>query len=172
MLTAVVLYSVIILQTHASLLDEYSKFLYKTEILERWELIYTIWSELCREQYTNMWLGIDINRKFVLPVLLNITTSSPLVRHLMSVMSTPDTVNHFFEDLTLCMGALSCWNSKQLSTNCCHSYPDVIVYYSRFVFTGFKGPNKPKCVSKYFWPCIVSTSTLNIKNIYIYTHTK
>ncbi|KTG45039.1 hypothetical protein cypCar_00042509, partial [Cyprinus carpio] len=35
MLTAVVLYSVIILQTHASLLDEYSKFLYKTEILER-----------------------------------------------------------------------------------------------------------------------------------------
>ncbi|KAK2903392.1 hypothetical protein Q8A67_008105 [Cirrhinus molitorella] len=35
MLTAVVLYSVIILQTHASLLDEYSKFLYKTEILDR-----------------------------------------------------------------------------------------------------------------------------------------
>ncbi|KAK7147839.1 hypothetical protein R3I94_010386 [Phoxinus phoxinus] len=35
MLTAVVLYNVIILQTHASLLDEYSKFLYKTEILER-----------------------------------------------------------------------------------------------------------------------------------------
>ncbi|XP_065102328.2 adenylate cyclase type 2 isoform X1 [Paramisgurnus dabryanus] len=35
MLTAVVLYNVIILQTHASLLDEYSKFLYKTEALER-----------------------------------------------------------------------------------------------------------------------------------------
>ncbi|KAI2655576.1 Adenylate cyclase type 2 [Labeo rohita] len=35
MLTAVVLYSVIILQTHAPLLDEYSKFLYKTEILDR-----------------------------------------------------------------------------------------------------------------------------------------
>ncbi|XP_073703937.1 LOW QUALITY PROTEIN: adenylate cyclase type 2 [Garra rufa] len=35
MLTAMVLYSVIILQTHASLLDEYSKFLYKTEILDR-----------------------------------------------------------------------------------------------------------------------------------------
>ncbi|XP_057195787.1 adenylate cyclase type 2 isoform X2 [Triplophysa rosa] len=35
MLTAVVLYNVIILQTHASLLDEYSKFLYKTEVLER-----------------------------------------------------------------------------------------------------------------------------------------
>uniref|UniRef100_A0A672LTP4 adenylate cyclase n=1 Tax=Sinocyclocheilus grahami TaxID=75366 RepID=A0A672LTP4_SINGR len=35
MLTAVVLYSIIILQTHASLLDEYSKFLYKTEILDR-----------------------------------------------------------------------------------------------------------------------------------------
>uniref|UniRef100_A0A671SQL8 adenylate cyclase n=1 Tax=Sinocyclocheilus anshuiensis TaxID=1608454 RepID=A0A671SQL8_9TELE len=35
MLTAVVLYSVIILQTHAFLLDEYSKFLYKTEILDR-----------------------------------------------------------------------------------------------------------------------------------------
>lgn len=35
MLTAVVLYSVIILQTHASLLDEYSKFLYKTEVIER-----------------------------------------------------------------------------------------------------------------------------------------
>lgn len=35
MLTAVVLYSIIILQTHASLLDEYSKFLYKTEVLDR-----------------------------------------------------------------------------------------------------------------------------------------
>uniref|UniRef100_A0A8C1ZUA6 adenylate cyclase n=1 Tax=Cyprinus carpio TaxID=7962 RepID=A0A8C1ZUA6_CYPCA len=35
MLTAVVFYSIIILQTHASLLDEYSKFLYKTEILDR-----------------------------------------------------------------------------------------------------------------------------------------
>ncbi|XP_051721272.1 adenylate cyclase type 2 isoform X2 [Ctenopharyngodon idella] len=35
MLTAVVLYNIIILQTHASLLDEYSKFLYKTEIQER-----------------------------------------------------------------------------------------------------------------------------------------
>ncbi|XP_016416825.1 adenylate cyclase type 2-like [Sinocyclocheilus rhinocerous] len=35
MLTAVVLYSIIILQTHASLLDEYSKFLYKTEIPDR-----------------------------------------------------------------------------------------------------------------------------------------
>ncbi|TRY93893.1 hypothetical protein DNTS_016039 [Danionella cerebrum] len=35
MLTAVVLYNIIILQTHASLLDDYSKFLYKTEILER-----------------------------------------------------------------------------------------------------------------------------------------
>ncbi|XP_069051370.1 adenylate cyclase type 2 isoform X2 [Lepisosteus oculatus] len=35
MLAAVVGYNVIILQTHASVLDEYSKFLYKTEILER-----------------------------------------------------------------------------------------------------------------------------------------
>uniref|UniRef100_A0AAR2J7I1 Adenylate cyclase type 2 n=1 Tax=Pygocentrus nattereri TaxID=42514 RepID=A0AAR2J7I1_PYGNA len=35
MLTAVVAYNIIILQTHASLLDEYSKFLYKTEVLER-----------------------------------------------------------------------------------------------------------------------------------------
>ncbi|XP_063735623.1 adenylate cyclase type 2 [Eleginops maclovinus] len=35
MLTAVVVYNVIILQTHASLLDEYSRFLYKTESLDR-----------------------------------------------------------------------------------------------------------------------------------------
>ncbi|XP_066539140.1 adenylate cyclase type 2 isoform X2 [Hoplias malabaricus] len=35
MLTAVVGYNIIILQTHASLLDEYSTFLYKTEVLER-----------------------------------------------------------------------------------------------------------------------------------------
>ncbi|KAG7469828.1 hypothetical protein MATL_G00132930 [Megalops atlanticus] len=35
MLAAVVGYNVIILQTHATLLDEYSKFLYKTEVLER-----------------------------------------------------------------------------------------------------------------------------------------
>ncbi|CAK6954395.1 adenylate cyclase type 2 isoform X3 [Scomber scombrus] len=35
MLTAVVVYNVIILQTHASLLDEYSTFLYKTESLDR-----------------------------------------------------------------------------------------------------------------------------------------
>ncbi|KAG9276173.1 adenylate cyclase type 2-like [Astyanax mexicanus] len=35
MLTAVVGYNIIILETHASLLDEYSKFLYKTEVLER-----------------------------------------------------------------------------------------------------------------------------------------
>uniref|UniRef100_A0A669EFM1 adenylate cyclase n=1 Tax=Oreochromis niloticus TaxID=8128 RepID=A0A669EFM1_ORENI len=34
MLTAVVVYNVIILQTHASLLDEYSRFLYETEILK------------------------------------------------------------------------------------------------------------------------------------------
>ncbi|KAM9807311.1 adenylate cyclase type 2 isoform 1-T1 [Syngnathus typhle] len=35
MLTAVVVYNVIILQTHASLLDEYSRFLYKSESLDR-----------------------------------------------------------------------------------------------------------------------------------------
>lgn len=35
MLTAVVIYNIIILQTHASLLDEYSRFLYKTESLDR-----------------------------------------------------------------------------------------------------------------------------------------
>ncbi|MGH0141059.1 UNVERIFIED_CONTAM: hypothetical protein FKN15_072617 [Acipenser sinensis] len=35
MLTAVVGYNIIILHTHASVLDEYSKFLYKTEVLER-----------------------------------------------------------------------------------------------------------------------------------------
>uniref|UniRef100_A0A8C9VQ87 Adenylate cyclase type 4 n=1 Tax=Scleropages formosus TaxID=113540 RepID=A0A8C9VQ87_SCLFO len=35
MLTALVVYNVIILQTHAPLLDEYSKFLYKAEILDR-----------------------------------------------------------------------------------------------------------------------------------------
>ncbi|XP_055359465.1 adenylate cyclase type 2 isoform X4 [Betta splendens] len=35
MLTAVVVYNVIILQTHASLLDEYSRFLYITESLDR-----------------------------------------------------------------------------------------------------------------------------------------
>ncbi|XP_049440902.1 adenylate cyclase type 2 isoform X2 [Epinephelus fuscoguttatus] len=35
MLTAVVVYNIIILQTHASLLDEYSRFLYKTESLDR-----------------------------------------------------------------------------------------------------------------------------------------
>uniref|UniRef100_A0A8C9XKT4 Adenylate cyclase type 2 n=1 Tax=Sander lucioperca TaxID=283035 RepID=A0A8C9XKT4_SANLU len=35
MLTAVVVYNVIILQTHAPLLDEYSRFLYKTESLDR-----------------------------------------------------------------------------------------------------------------------------------------
>uniref|UniRef100_A0A3Q2GEQ1 Adenylate cyclase type 2 n=1 Tax=Cyprinodon variegatus TaxID=28743 RepID=A0A3Q2GEQ1_CYPVA len=35
MLTAVVIYNIIILQTHAPLLDEYSRFLYKTESLDR-----------------------------------------------------------------------------------------------------------------------------------------
>uniref|UniRef100_A0A8C7Z5Q7 Adenylate cyclase type 2 n=1 Tax=Oryzias sinensis TaxID=183150 RepID=A0A8C7Z5Q7_9TELE len=35
MLSAVVVYNVIILQTHSSLLDEYSRFLYKTESLDR-----------------------------------------------------------------------------------------------------------------------------------------
>uniref|UniRef100_A0A3Q2YGE8 Adenylate cyclase type 2 n=1 Tax=Hippocampus comes TaxID=109280 RepID=A0A3Q2YGE8_HIPCM len=35
MLTAVVVYNIIILQTHASLLDEYSRFLYKSESLDR-----------------------------------------------------------------------------------------------------------------------------------------
>ncbi|TMS11178.1 Adenylate cyclase type 2 [Larimichthys crocea] len=35
MLTAVVVYNIIILQTHGSLLDEYSRFLYKTESLDR-----------------------------------------------------------------------------------------------------------------------------------------
>ncbi|KTF89654.1 hypothetical protein cypCar_00046567 [Cyprinus carpio] len=40
MLTAVVFYSIIILQTHASLLDEYSKFLYKTEILDRLDFLW------------------------------------------------------------------------------------------------------------------------------------
>uniref|UniRef100_A0A3P8UZ19 Adenylate cyclase type 2 n=1 Tax=Cynoglossus semilaevis TaxID=244447 RepID=A0A3P8UZ19_CYNSE len=35
MLTAVVVYNIIILQTHATLLDEYSRFLYKTKILDR-----------------------------------------------------------------------------------------------------------------------------------------
>ncbi|XP_049585238.1 adenylate cyclase type 2 isoform X1 [Syngnathus scovelli] len=35
MLTAVVVYNVIILQTHASLLDEYSRFLYKSESIDR-----------------------------------------------------------------------------------------------------------------------------------------
>uniref|UniRef100_A0A8C6US18 adenylate cyclase n=1 Tax=Neogobius melanostomus TaxID=47308 RepID=A0A8C6US18_9GOBI len=35
MLTAVVVYNIIILQTHSSLLDEYSTFLYRTEILDR-----------------------------------------------------------------------------------------------------------------------------------------
>uniref|UniRef100_A0A3B3C5Y0 Adenylate cyclase type 2 n=1 Tax=Oryzias melastigma TaxID=30732 RepID=A0A3B3C5Y0_ORYME len=35
MLSAVVVYNIIILQTHSSLLDEYSRFLYKTESLDR-----------------------------------------------------------------------------------------------------------------------------------------
>nr|XP_019946695.1 PREDICTED: adenylate cyclase type 2-like [Paralichthys olivaceus] len=35
MLTAVVVYNIIILQTHAALLDEYSRFLYRTESLDR-----------------------------------------------------------------------------------------------------------------------------------------
>jgi hypothetical protein len=28
--------------------------------------------------------------------------------------------NHFYMDLALCMGVLSCWNSKGPSPNCCH----------------------------------------------------
>ncbi|XP_034058619.1 adenylate cyclase type 2 isoform X1 [Gymnodraco acuticeps] len=40
MLTAVVVYNVIILQTHASLLDEYSRFLYKTESLDRLDFLW------------------------------------------------------------------------------------------------------------------------------------
>lgn len=35
MLTALVVYNIIILQTHGSLLDEYSRFLYKTESVDR-----------------------------------------------------------------------------------------------------------------------------------------
>ena len=35
MLTAVVVYNIIILQTHGFLLDEYSKFLYKADVLDR-----------------------------------------------------------------------------------------------------------------------------------------
>ncbi|GAA6065197.1 adenylate cyclase type 2 isoform X1 [Tachysurus ichikawai] len=35
MMIAVMAYNVIILQTHASLLDEYSKFLYKDTVLDR-----------------------------------------------------------------------------------------------------------------------------------------
>ncbi|XP_029306622.1 adenylate cyclase type 2 isoform X3 [Cottoperca gobio] len=40
MLTAVVVYNVIILQTHAPLLDEYSRFLYKTESLDRLDFLW------------------------------------------------------------------------------------------------------------------------------------
>ncbi|KAM9724196.1 adenylate cyclase type 2 isoform 2-T3 [Menidia menidia] len=40
MLTAVVVYNIIILQTHASLLDEYSRFLYKTESLDRLDFLW------------------------------------------------------------------------------------------------------------------------------------
>ena len=37
-----------------------------------------------------------------------------------SSSSTPISTNHFYTGLALCTGALSCWNKKGHSTNCCH----------------------------------------------------
>ena len=63
-----------------------------------------------------------------------------------SSSSTPTLRNDFSMDLALCTGALSCWNRKQPSSNCCQKvgstelsrmslYPVAL----RFPFTGTKG---------------------------------
>ena len=65
-----------------------------------------------------------------------------------SSSSIPILTNHFYMDLALSTGALSCWNRKGPSPNCCHkvgstelsrmSLYDVVL---RFHFTGTKGPS-------------------------------
>ena len=65
-----------------------------------------------------------------------------------SSSSTPISTNHFYMDLTLCSGALSCWNRKGPSSNCCHkigstelSRMSLCAVALRFPFTGTKGPS-------------------------------
>ena len=65
-----------------------------------------------------------------------------------SSSSTPILTNHFCMDLALCRGALSCWNRKGPSPNCCHkvgsselSSMSLYAVALRFPFTGTKGPS-------------------------------
>jgi hypothetical protein len=69
----------------------------------------------------------------------------------------PISTNHFCMDLTLCMGALSCWNRKGPSPNCCHkdgntesSRMSLYVAALRFLFTGPKGPEPWKTVPDHY----------------------
>jgi hypothetical protein len=71
--------------------------------------------------------------------------------------STSFSTNHFCMDLTLCMEALSCWNRRGPSPNCCHkvgsaelsrmSSYDVAL---RFPFTGPEGPEPWKTAPDHY----------------------
>ena len=63
-------------------------------------------------------------------------------------MTTSISTNHFCMDLALRTGALSCWNLKGPSPNCCHkvgntesSRMPLYAVASRFPFTETKGPS-------------------------------
>ena len=74
-----------------------------------------------------------------------------------SSSSTPFLTHHFYIDFALCTGALSCWNRKGPSPNCCHNGGSAessrIGMYAvalRFLFTGTKGPEPWKTAPDHY----------------------
>lgn len=80
---------------------------------------------------------------------------------------TPNWESNFFIDLALCTGALSRWNRKGLSLNCCHKVGSTLLskilhaVALRFPLIETKGQKQWKKAqermwkeqSTYFWPC-------------------
>ena len=73
---------------------------------------------------------------------------------------TQISTNHFCMNLTLCSGALSCWNRKGSSPNCCHkigrtelSRMSLYAVVLRLPFTGTKAPipNHEKQRNRHLW---------------------
>ena len=74
-----------------------------------------------------------------------------------SSSSTPILTKHFCMDLALCTGALSCWNRKGPSPNCCHnvgstewSRMSLNAVVLRFTFTGTKEPEPWKTAPDHY----------------------
>ncbi len=95
--------------------------------------------------------GIDVEREGWARNLCSRSSQRCLMRSGLSAgqstSSTPNSSNHVFMDLALCIEAQSCWNRKEPSPNCSHKVGSIALSkmscYAEALWFLFAGSEKP-----------------------------